>query len=155
MSPWMEPAAGMCGIGVRTAYDWMRRGTEEQELIEAGNLPRESEEPFLYFAQAVARARAKWEIDLTMTVARKSLPNDPEVNPETSKPYESQGDAHLALSVLKAAFPDRWGARELKVKSEVKVNREPVDLSALTDEELEVYARAVERLAGPESDDDA
>ena len=151
-SPYIEPAAAMCGISARSAFRWIERGFEELERRESGCAPREEEEPFVYFCQTVARARATWEMSLAGEATRQARPHD-KAKRKDGDEYDFQGSPELALSLLKCAFPDRWGLRKLEAKQEVAVSHAPADLSSLSDEELDAYIALNAKLSGPADDD--
>lgn len=152
-SPWIEPAAALCGITRHTANNWLGRGEAERQRRLDGEDANDDEEPFVYFFTTIARARAQWEATLAGSITRMSQPSDPMVSPNTGKPYEHQGDANLALATLKCAFPDRWGQRNMQVTSKVEVSAAPPDLDALTDEELLAYEQVMAKMAGTDDED--
>lgn len=156
-SPYIEPASAMMGISARSAFRWIERGLEELELRMAGVDPREEEDVFVYFCQTVARARATWEMSLAGEATRQARPHDKAKRKDESE-YDYQGNPELALSLLKSAFPDRWGLRKLEATQEVRIKPAvAADLSSLTEEELDAYIALNEKLAGPRAsrpDDD-
>lgn len=103
------------------------------------------EAPYHYFFVTVARARASWETSLAATVTHHARPNDTIINSKTGKPYDHQGDPHVALAALKCAHPDRWGQRKLEVVSKATVTHH-ANLSSLSEEELEALDRVHAKL---------
>lgn len=55
---YIDHACAYAGISRTAYYDWLRRGQEERERIEMGEVPRASEAGFLEIVQQVEEARA-------------------------------------------------------------------------------------------------
>lgn len=84
-------AAGACGVGRQTYYDWMRRGVT-------------GEEPYHSFRTAIARAR-----DLCQSNLRKTALNGDD-------PGFTWGPSKAAFEALGRMFPAEWAP---KIKHEI------------------------------------
>ena len=117
---YVEPAAALCGISARTAYNWLDRGEAEYHRVEAN--PRASvtqaEHAYYYFFQTVTRARAQVEAKLAGEAILAAQAHHSRKDRDGNV-YDFQGDGAQALSVLKCAFPDRWGQRKQSVDMDI------------------------------------
>lgn len=137
---YIETAAAFAGISKNTLYEWLRRGAREKERLAKNPRAKikKSEAPFVEFSDAVKKALAAAEVRDVMLIGKAA---------------ETQWQA--AAWRLERRFPERWGRREkLALEHTGKdggpiesVNIHRIDLSRLTDEELETLENIVNKLA--------
>ncbi|MFC3833492.1 hypothetical protein [Deinococcus rufus] len=120
---WVETCCDYCGINPDSYYEWMKRGTQggEHNAI------------YRDFKRAVDEARASAEIE---SVARIRVSGQ-------------NGNWRADAWYLERSHPERWGKRRVEVtgKDGAPLNPPPppLDLSALSDEELDVLEGLVNR----------
>ena len=137
---YIETAAAFAGISKSTLYEWLKRGAREKERLAKNPRAKikKSEAPFVEFSDAVEKALAASEVRDVMLIGKAA---------------ETQWQA--AAWRLERRFPERWGRREkLALEHTGKdggpiesVNIHRIDLSRLTDEELETLENIVDKLA--------
>lgn len=94
---YIETAAAMAGISTKTVYNWMRRGSREENRLEENPRarPKKEEAPFLDFLQAVTRAQAEAEAAAVQAIIQAEAE-----------------DWRAAAWRLERKFPDRWGRKD-------------------------------------------
>lgn len=135
---YIETAAAYVGINKSTLYDWLKRGAREKQRLE--NNPRakmrKSEAPFVEFSNAIEKALAQAEIRDVAIIGKAAEEN-----------------WQAAAWRLERKFPERWGRKD-KQSIELTgkdgnpiemVSIEKLDLSNLTDEELMLLERIINR----------
>lgn len=135
----LRPACERAGVPYRTARDWIQHGEEELQRIYGGKAPNEDRAAFAYFASCVSQARGNLQYDMANQIKRMSMPHAPIIKDGEGN-LLSHGDANLALSFLKSAFPDTWGQRVLNANLTAEVEPLPVDVSKFSDEDLKVLS---------------
>jgi len=97
---YFEDACDLCGIGRRTAYDWLKWGEEALDAA-GGNLDDVPEEKRVYarFSHTV-RARAAQAIARNLAIIQRAAT------------AEVEGDWRAAEAFLKMRRPDTWGMRK-------------------------------------------
>lgn len=93
---YFDDAAQFAGITERTFYNWIRRGKDAQEIMEAGGEIPDSEIPFLQFLQEVERARAN-AVMRNLTLIQTAASN---------------GSWQAAAWYLERTNPRKWGRHE-------------------------------------------
>lgn len=133
---YMETAAAYAGISKNTLFDWLRRGAREKERL-AGNARArilKEEAPYVAFSDSVEKALAEAEVRDVVNVMKAA----------------DGGQWQASAWRLERKFPDRWG-HKAKLQQEIsgpggQPVKVAVDLSALTDEELNALESISNRL---------
>lgn len=85
--------ADYAGIGRSTFFEWMRRGREAGEALDAGVSIEASERPFLDFVDEFRRVQATTEVEALAVIGRAA----------------DSGNWRAAAWYLERAHPDKWG----------------------------------------------
>ena len=85
--------ADYAGIGRSTFFEWMRRGREAGEALDAGLSIESSEHPFLDFVDEFRRVQATTEVEALAVIGRAA----------------DGGNWRAAAWYLERAHPDKWG----------------------------------------------
>lgn len=136
---YVETVCAYVGIYKDTFYNWMRRGAKEKERVMKNPKARirKDEQKYVEFSDAIKEAEASAEMrDVTLI----------------AKAAEDQWQASAWR--LERKFPQRWGRKEQLEHSgkdggpiETE-NTEKLDLSSLTDEELDEFEKIVNKASG-------
>ncbi len=122
---YIEDAAESAGVAESTVYAWIARGQEHGYDLTKGiaSVPK-AEQPYVEFAEAVEKARASAVVFNLALIRQAAL----------------AGNWKAAAWWLERTRPGQYG-RQLRVDANVKGSKGPeaVDLSALDDDELELY----------------
>lgn len=98
---YLEPSCYLAGINPKTAYEWFKRASAEDERLEKNSRarPKKAEAIFVEFRNAVKAAQADAEADGVAVVVKIEKGDDP-------------GAALKAATWrLERKNPDRWGRR--------------------------------------------
>lgn len=90
---YIEDACEAVGIQPRTYYNWLQRGRDEEDRINAGLKPEKNEEPFLQFFQAVRQAQAEGVISHLMNIDH----------------HAKNGSWQASAWILERKQPRKWG----------------------------------------------
>lgn len=127
---YIETACAYVGINKSTFYDWLKRGAREKDRVAKNPRARvrKDEQPFVDFSNAVEKALAHAEIRDVAIIGKAAEEN-----------------WQAAAWRLERKFPDRWGRKDKyalehsgKDGGPIETShKEELDLSNLTDKELE------------------
>lgn len=127
---YIETACAYVGINKSTFYDWLKRGAREKDRVAKNPRARvrKDEQPFVDFSNAVEKALAHAEIRDVAIIGKAAEEN-----------------WQAAAWRLERKFPDRWGRKDKyalehsgKDGGPIETShKEEMDLSNLTDKELE------------------
>lgn len=127
---YIETACAYVGINKSTFYDWLKRGAREKDRLAKNPRARvrKDEQPFVDFSNAVEKALAHAEIRDVAIIGKAAEEN-----------------WQAAAWRLERKFPDRWGRKDKyalehsgKDGGPIETShKEELDLSNLTDKELE------------------
>lgn len=142
---YIETACAYVGINKSTFYDWLKRGAREKDRVEKNPRAkvRKSEKPFVDFSNAVEKALAHAEIRDVAIIGRAAEEN-----------------WQAAAWRLERKFPDRWGRREKYALEHTgkdggvieTSHKQELDLSTLTDKELEQLENIVRKFTDTGTD---
>ena len=133
---YIETACAYVGINKSTFYDWLKRGAREKDRVAKNPRARvrKDEQPFVDFSNAVEKALAHAEIRDVAIIGKAAEEN-----------------WQAAAWRLERKFPDRWGRKEKyalehsgKDGGPIETShKEELDLSNLTDKELEQLEKII------------
>lgn len=133
---YIETACAYVGINKSTFYEWLKRGAREKDRVEKNPRAkvRKSEKPYVDFSNAVEKALAQAEIRDVAIIGKAAEEN-----------------WQAAAWRLERKFPERWGRKEKyalehtgKDGGPIETSHtEQIDLSNLTDKELEQLERII------------
>lgn len=144
---YIETACAYVGINKDTYYEWMKRGAREIDRVE--NNPkarvRKDEKKYVDFSKEMTKALAHAEIRDVAIIAKA-------------------GETNWQASAwrLERKFPQKWGRKENysiehsgKDGNPIETNHtEEINLSNLTDEELDKLENIIEKSTDKESNSD-
>src|SRR5690554_1753534 len=133
---YIETACAYVGINKSTFYDWLKRGAREKDRLAKNPRAkvRKSEKPYVDFSNAVEKALAHAEIRDVAIIGKAAEEN-----------------WQAAAWRLERKFTERWGRKEKyalehtgKDGGPIETSHtEQIDLSNLTDKELEQLERII------------
>jgi len=133
---YIETACAYVGINKSTFYEWLKRGAREKDRVAKNPRAkvRKSEQPYVDFSNAVEKALAQAEIRDVAIIGKAAEEN-----------------WQAAAWRLERKFPERWGRKEKyslehtgKDGGPIETSHtEQIDLSNLTDKELEQLERII------------
>lgn len=133
---YIETACAYVGINKSTFYEWLKRGAREKDRVAKNPRAkvRKSEKPYVDFSNAVEKALAQAEIRDVAIIGKAAEEN-----------------WQAAAWRLERKFPERWGRKEKyalehtgKDGGPIETSHtEQIDLSNLTDKELEQLERII------------
>lgn len=133
---YLETAAAYAGVDKATLHRWLKRGRQEIERVETsggkGKI-RKNEQLFVDFCNSVEKALSEGEVRDLIIISNAA-----------------KSDWKAAAWKLERKFPDRWGRKVIEAnlhhtgKDEGPIQVEQkIDLSNLSDEELEILERVL------------
>lgn len=130
---YVEDAAESVGISTATVYNWLARGEEHRD---ADPIP-DRERPFVEFLDGVTRAKAG-AIVLNLAYVRKA----------------AQEDWRAAAWYLAVAQPERYGKNRLEIEHKGGISHRPegLDLSGLSDDEVDQLESLMAKAKGADAD---
>ena len=133
---YIETACAYVGINKSTFYDWLKRGAREKDRVAKNPKAkvRKDEQPFVDFSNEVEKALAHAEIRDVAIIGKAAEEN-----------------WQAAAWRLERKFPDRWGRKDKyalehsgKDGGPIETShKEELDLSNLTDKELEQLEKII------------
>lgn len=142
---YIETACAYVGINKTTFYDWLKRGAREKERVSKNPRAKvkKSEIPFVEFHDEIEKALAHSEIRDVAIIGKAAEEN-----------------WQAAAWRLERKFPERWGKRERYAIEHTGKDGGPietsqkheVDLSKLTDKELEQLENIISKSTVIEGD---
>lgn len=133
---YIETASAYADVAKSTLYEWLKRGQREKDRIAKNPRARirKEEAPYVEFSNAVEKALADAEVRDVMLIGKAAEEN-----------------WQAAAWRLERKFPDRWGRRDKfalehsgKDGGPIETShKEELDLSNLTDKELEQLERII------------
>jgi len=97
---YVTTACAYVGVSQSTVYRWMDWGEAEKARREEGEAWDTTKDPYVYFWDTIARARAEPEIASVARIRKHARNSD------------AAGDASCDQWWLARMFPDRWGTRD-------------------------------------------
>lgn len=126
-----EVAAARAGVNRTTLQRWRSRGRREIERIESGFEPDPDETIYAKLVQNMAWAEAAWEVrDLII------------IGEAAKKSWQA------AAWRLERRRPERWSQRNRTSFTPIEEERNDLDLSGLSDENLEELDRVLKIIDG-------
>lgn len=135
---YIETACAFVGINKTTFYDWLKRGAREKDRVERNPRAkvRKSERKYVEFSNAIEKALAHAEIRDVAIIGKAA-----------------EKEWQAAAWRLERKFPDRWGRKDKyslehtgKDGGAIETSqKQEIDLSNLTDKELEQLERIIKK----------
>lgn len=140
---YIETACAYVGIDKSTFYDWLKRGAREKQRLAQNPRARirKKEEPYVEFSNAVEKALAEAEVRDVAIIGKAATEN-----------------WQAAAWRLERKFPERWGRKDRFALEHTGKDGGPIetshklDLSKLTDKELEVLEHIISKSTNIEGD---
>ena len=133
---YIETACAYVGINKSTFYEWLKRGAREKDRVAKNPRAkvRKSEKPYVDFHNAVEKALAQAEIRDVAIIGKAAEEN-----------------WQAAAWRLERKFPERWGRKDRFALEHMgkdggpieTIHTEQIDLSKLTDKELEQLEKII------------
>ena len=135
---YIETACAFVGINKTTFYDWLKRGAREKDRVERNPRAkvRKSERKYVEFSNAIEKALAHAEIRDVAIIGKAA-----------------EKEWQAAAWLLERKFPDGWGRKDKyslehtgKDGGAIETSqKQEIDLSNLTDKELEQLERIIKK----------
>ena len=124
---YIEDACEAVGIQPRTYYNWLQRGRDEEDRINAGLKPEKNEEPFLQFFQAVRQAQAEGVISHLKNIDH----------------HAKNGSWQASAWILERKQPRKWGRFDRTEHTGAEGG--PIQINVSTEELERKVTRILER----------